>query len=167
MTVFLMFSGHAIRRVSRNSRRAFTLVELLVVIAIIGLLSSVAMVSLNSARLQSRDVKRKADLLQISKAVEMYANANGYLPRNMAGWCTYISNAANSWGADFQADLSPYLSKTPLDPTMQNQVGDYFYKNSDNRLQYVLCANLEKPTGNSYNYSACTNGAVYNYLHNA
>lgn len=145
------------------ARRGFTLVEFLVVIAIIGLLSSIALVSLNSARTQSRDAKRKADLLQISKAIEMFANANGYLPRNGAGWCTYISNTANNWGPDFQADISPYLPKTPLDPIMHNQVGDYLYKNSDNRTQYVLCANMEKATGNSYNYSACTNGAVYNY----
>jgi type II secretion system protein G len=148
---------------SPATRNAFTLVELLVVIAIIGLLSSIATIGLNSARIQSRDAKRKADLLQISKAIEMYANDNGSLPCNTAGWCTYISNAANGWGATFQAGISPYLSKTPLDPTMKNQVGDYFYKNSDNRTQYVLCANMEKSTGNSYNYSACTNGTTYNY----
>jgi prepilin-type N-terminal cleavage/methylation domain-containing protein len=39
-------------------RRAFTLVELLVVIAIIGLLSTVAVVSLAGARSKARDVKR-------------------------------------------------------------------------------------------------------------
>lgn len=144
-------------------RHAFTLVELLVVISIIGLLSTVAVVGMNSARVASRDVKRKADLRQISQAIEMFANANGYLPRNGAGWCTYISNAANNWGADFQADISPYLAKTPLDPTVHNQIGDYFYQNADNRTRYVLCANLEKPTGQSYDYSACTNGTIYNY----
>ena len=48
-------SGEAARPQSRMARRAgFTLVELLVVIAIIGILSSVAVVNLNSARDQAR-----------------------------------------------------------------------------------------------------------------
>ena len=118
---------------------------------------------MNSARVVSRDTKRKADLLQISKAIDLYADSNGILPRNMAGWCTYISNPANGWGAGFQSDISVYLAKTPLDLQKSGQVGDYFYKNVDNKTQYVLCANLEKATGSSYDYTACTNGAIYNY----
>jgi prepilin-type N-terminal cleavage/methylation domain-containing protein len=39
-------------------RKAFTLVELLVVISIIGLLSTIAVTSLSSARRQSRNAKR-------------------------------------------------------------------------------------------------------------
>ena len=43
------------------NKRGFTLIELLVVIAIIGLLSTMAVVSLNSARLKARDAKRASD----------------------------------------------------------------------------------------------------------
>lgn len=60
--------------------RGFTLIELLVVIAIIGLLSSVVLASLSSARQKSRDARRTADIGQIRIALEMYFDAAGYYP---------------------------------------------------------------------------------------
>lgn len=51
--------------------RGFTLIELLVVIAIIGMLSSVVLASLNSARTKSRDARRLADIKQIQTALEL------------------------------------------------------------------------------------------------
>lgn len=144
-----------------STRRAFTLVELLVVIAIIGLLSSIAVVSLGNARIKARDAKRMADLKQISQAIEMYANNSGALPGGLAGWCTYLSNAGFVQAA---SDISPYLANLPHDPTKPSQIGDYFYRNTDNRNKYVLCANLEQATGQSYDYTvSCTGTIIYNY----
>lgn len=57
--------------------QGFTLIELLVVIAIIGLLSSVVLVSLNSARMKARDARRIVDLKQIRLALEMYYDQFG------------------------------------------------------------------------------------------
>lgn len=54
------------------NKKGFTLIELLVVIAIIGLLSTLAVVALNSARQKSRDSKRVADIKQIQTALELY-----------------------------------------------------------------------------------------------
>ncbi len=49
--------------------RGFTLIELLVVVSIIGLLSSVIMVSLNTARKKGRDTRRVEDLRQIGNVI--------------------------------------------------------------------------------------------------
>ncbi|MEK7501066.1 MAG: type II secretion system protein [Patescibacteria group bacterium] len=56
--------------------QGFTLVELLVVITIIGILSSVVLVSLNSARTKARDAKRVADLASLRIALEGYYDGN-------------------------------------------------------------------------------------------
>ena len=55
----------------KNSKKGFTLIELLVVIAIIGILSSVVLASLNSARKKSRDARRVADIGQMKLALEL------------------------------------------------------------------------------------------------
>ena len=56
-----------------KNKKGFTLIELLVVIAIIGLLSTLAVVSLNNARAKARDAKRVSDIKQISILIEMEA----------------------------------------------------------------------------------------------
>jgi prepilin-type N-terminal cleavage/methylation domain-containing protein len=62
-----------------TTKKGFTLIELLVVIAIIGLLSTLAVVSLNNAREKSRDAKRVSDIRQIQTGLELYyADRNGY-----------------------------------------------------------------------------------------
>lgn len=63
------------------NKKGFTLIELLVVIAIIGLLSTLAVVSLNNARQKSRDARRVSDVKQVQTALELYYNdASGYPP---------------------------------------------------------------------------------------
>lgn len=63
----------------------FTLIELLVVISVIGLLASVILIALNGVRAKARDAKRKADLRQISTALEFYYDKNGSYPLDTFG----------------------------------------------------------------------------------
>lgn len=60
--------------IKRN--KGFTLIELLVVIAIIGILASVVLASLNSARRKSRDARRIADVKQVQLALELLFDSN-------------------------------------------------------------------------------------------
>jgi prepilin-type N-terminal cleavage/methylation domain-containing protein len=77
----------------------FTLIELLVVIAIIGLLSTIVLASLNTARMKSRDARRLSDVKQLQLALAVYADANG------GGYPLQLSK------------LSPqYISVEPTDP---------------------------------------------------
>ena len=63
-------------------KRGFTLIELLVVISIIGLLSSVVLASLNSARSKARDARKQVDFKAISTALQLFYDTNGRMPNN-------------------------------------------------------------------------------------
>ena len=72
------------------SSKGFTLVELLVVISIIALLSTIAAVSLGSARTKARDTSRIATMKQLSTALEQfYSDKGGYPPTNGVITATY------------------------------------------------------------------------------
>ncbi len=98
------------RRTPASGKRGFTLIELLVVIAIIGILSSVILVSLATARSKSRDAKRVAEIGQIRKALELYYDSNQ----------TYPSTTPTGYVGDDAAiqllTATGLLPKTPLPP---------------------------------------------------
>ena len=73
--------------------KGFTLIELLVVIAIIGILSSVVLTSLNSARAKGRDSRRASDLKQIANSVALLGETTAF------GGCTtsgVLASACNT-----------------------------------------------------------------------
>jgi prepilin-type N-terminal cleavage/methylation domain-containing protein len=77
--------------------RGFTLIELLVVIAIIGILSSVVLASLNTARGKGADAAVKANLANARAQAELYYDdAN---PDSYDGVCAASSGIAASLSA--------------------------------------------------------------------
>ena len=60
----------------KNSKKGFTLIELLVVIAIIGILSSVVLASLNTARSKGSDAAIKSNINNARAQAELYYDAN-------------------------------------------------------------------------------------------
>lgn len=80
-----------------TKKRGFTLIELLVVISIIGLLSSVVLASLNTARIKARDTSRLSALHQLQTALELYHSQYGQYPAPFFSTCTNANNgvAAN------------------------------------------------------------------------
>lgn len=83
-------------------KKGFTLIELLVVIAIIGILSSIVLASLNSARKKGRDARRVADIKQIQLALELYYDAHSNYPTS----AQYATNLVSEG----------FISTLPLDP---------------------------------------------------
>lgn len=71
----------------RNHREGFTLIELLVVVAIIGVLASVVLASLNSARAKGIDAAIKANLKTIQSQAEIYYSDNGNYGPYSQTWC--------------------------------------------------------------------------------
>ncbi|HWH07394.1 MAG TPA: type II secretion system protein [Candidatus Paceibacterota bacterium] len=93
----------------QRTTRGFTLIELLVVIAIIGILSSVVLSSLNTARAKARDANRMAALKSIMLALELYYDKYGYYPAS--------NSTNNTWGRDcggWRGDNTPNTFLKPL-----------------------------------------------------
>ena len=84
---------------TKNRSKGFTLIELLVVITIIGLLSSIVLVSLNSARGKARDVSRKASMKQLQTALGMYYDSNGSYPSSGSWWRGAVTYGGYGTGA--------------------------------------------------------------------
>jgi len=106
----------------KNKKQAgFTLIELLVVISIIGLLSSIILTSVASARQQARDAKRVGDIQAISEALELYyADHNSYPPITTSiaypAYSTAFSyNNDGDW-TELATLLKPYLPTLPVPP---------------------------------------------------
>ncbi|HRH23491.1 MAG TPA: type II secretion system protein [Candidatus Magasanikbacteria bacterium] len=127
-----------------NNKKGFTLIELLVVIAIIGLLSTLAVVALGSARQKANDAKRLSDIKQIQTALELYyTDQNSYPIAASAvdlGDTTHACLNASGFGATGCA--TPYMGLVPKGPT----AGE-FYSYVGSTSTYTISASLQAGAG--------------------
>lgn len=134
----------------KNNKPGFTLIELLVVIAIIGLLSTLSIIALNSARARSRDARRISDIKQIQTALEMYYNLADQYPGTISS-STATSAIAYTSGASSTVFLSVWpKAPTPVDgncTTGDDGNNVYKYTVGTNNSSYILTYCLGDSTG--------------------
>lgn len=146
----------------KQYKKGFTLIELLVVIAIIGILSTLAVVSLGNARTRARDSKRLADVRTVQSALEIYytdqqsypagPGANG-AAGTVEGLCLDNDTAADSMGWGTVANCARQLVTAPTDPRNNPPTGadagtdNYTYAQTDSGQGYTILFYLEQATG--------------------
>ena len=146
----------------RSQSKGFTLIELLVVIAIIGLLSTLAVVALNSARQRSRDAKRVSDIRQIQTALELaFSETNNYPTESatVLGASTDDVLCNNGGSATFQGDTTGcstiYMGLVPTNPTPNGAA--YTYDSATGSGTYWITFSLEGATGQLSAGANCAN----------
>lgn len=156
----------------KKQKAGFTLIELLVVIAIIGILASVVVASLNTARAKARDAKRVAEMRQIELALEVYYTNFGNYPNGCA------SSQGVTWNIGYGSvpwtNILPtaYISKMPDDPlsiiaeygyyycSPYKKVGCGFTNTGATNKNYILATRFE---GTSSGLNNCGGGTFFGW----
>lgn len=141
--------GFTLKRELVNFKHGFTLIELLIVITIIGTLAGLAVASYGTAQEKGRDSRRKSDVDNISKALELSK-------QDSPGSYTYPQTLGS---------IAPnYIQQVPKDPRSNSS---YIYLPTtdvggactNNCVTYSLVACLENASDNQKDaakYSGCS-----------
>lgn len=127
-------------------KQGFTLMEILIVIAMLGILATIIFGSYLSSLKKGRDSRRKQDLEQVSRALELYYSEQGRYPEESEVIFGQKLDNPNSDDDDIF-----YMKQLPLDP-MSNYQYDYVVDSSDYQ-SYQLYSCLENDDDLDYNLS--------------
>ena len=156
-----MYDYKEYKKIIYRRHIGFTLIELLVVISIIGILSSFAVISLNTARIKARDALRKGDMAQLRTALYIYYDDNLVYP-NCGAWdeagADYGATVGNNDGdgswcyinileTELTGGSRPYVGNMPRDPKNPDNDADfdavYIYRYVSDGTQFALVYTLE------------------------
>lgn len=121
--------------------KGFTLIELLVVIAIIGILASVVLASLNSARAKGADAAIKSSLNNARAQAELYYDNTS---SSYAGLCTAdatilnIQNGVNSAGGTFACTPTPTATAYKLWSPLRTSATTWYCVDSTGRATTTI-----------------------------
>ena len=143
------YTKYQILNTKYGKSKGFTLVELLIVISIIAILVAAGTYSWQNAQAKARDGRRKQDLKEVQKALELYFQNNGKYPDYNAGQikCNLTSppdTTTIAWGSAFTCGSINYMQQLPKDPLSKSQTdGYYYFVTPPNPKTYSLSAKLE------------------------
>lgn len=153
--------------------RGFTLIEILVVIAIIGVLSSVVLSSLNSARERSHNTAYITQIREYQKALALHFSVNGSYPGSGSWGCIGTGfpggicwdssgyNESNSTSVAFRAAVGPYIDETQIPGPADRTYGPMYRTNgSGYDLIVMLEGEVTCPIGTKQTSSSYTNAGV-------
>ena len=147
--IWYLVSG--IKNTKYSKSKGFTLIELLIVISIIGILAGLILASYGGAQQKARDARRKSDLAQVKRALELAKSdcrSSAFYP--------YQTNYGNL--KTFLGTPNNYITPAPDDPLNQGtQVYVYTPDTSNGdtttcpgttagTLNYTLSVQMERTT---------------------
>lgn len=140
------------------TKLGFTLIELLVVVSLIGVLATLVLANLNSARERARDAQRKSDLRNIQTGLRLYYNDNAGYPQSSSGNIIGCGGTC-TWGQAWVKSGVTYMNILPNDP-LTGQT--YVYTGVAGGEDYTLKACLEnKSDEKGVADATCTSGYKY------